>query len=127
MKNRKNRKRACKPKADSGADKSVARDKYLQRTYGITLAEFNKLNDVNGGNCWICWQPPKPGKNLSVDHDHKVAKETQSVRVSIRGILCFMCNRRLIGRRRREHAYLYKHAAGYLESNKAQEILGANG
>lgn len=40
---------------------------------------------VNGnGCCGICAKPPKPGKRLHRDHDHRTAKP--------RGLLCFRCN-----------------------------------
>lgn len=95
------------------------------KNYGITEAEYKLLLDYTDGTCWICSKPPKEGKNLSVDHDHQVEK-TWGIRESIRGILCFMCNRRLIGRRRREHAELYRSAYEYLLSTKAQELLGGS-
>lgn len=102
----------------------TARDKYLKTNYGITEEEYKRLADLYNGGCWICRKQPKPGKNLACDHDHKIEKELKSVRRSLRGLLCFVCNRRLIGRRRREHAYLYANAAEYLESDAAQAILG---
>jgi len=43
--------------------------KRLERTYGITLAEYEQRLADQGGVCAICKKPP--GKNrLSVDHDH---------------------------------------------------------
>lgn len=103
--------------------KYAARDRYLRAHYGISHAEFTKLAARYCGGCWICKSAPKANRNHAVDHDHKVAK-VGGTRASIRGILCFQCNRRLIGRRRREHAVLYLAAAGYLESDEAQVILG---
>lgn len=106
------------------ANRVASRDAYLRKTYNISLAEYEALAAVYQGGCWICRTLPKPGKNLAVDHDHKLAKSAKSVRVSVRGILCFFCNKRRIGRNRREHAELYRRAASYLESDKAQEVLG---
>lgn len=48
----------------------IKADKRLQRTYGITLAEYNqKLVDQNGC-CAICHRPPTTVR-LAVDHDHR--------------------------------------------------------
>jgi hypothetical protein len=62
------------------------------------------------GACWICARVPKQGKNIPVDHDHRTEQ--------VRGLLCFLCNKKLIGRARREHAWKYRKAAEYLESTK---------
>lgn len=105
-------------------DKRKQRDAYLRRTYQISLAEYESLAARYNGGCWICRKPPKPGKSLAVDHDHKLAKEAKCVRRSVRGILCFVCNKRLIGRRRREHAELYKRAYEYLLDTWVQDRLG---
>ena len=67
------------------------RDSYLQRTYGITLAQYNPLFEKQKGCCAICGKSKAAeGKNLSVDHDHK--------RLVVRGLLCSYCNRYLVGR-----------------------------
>lgn len=86
------------------------RDLYLKRTYGITQKVYEKMLAKGEGKCWICQQPPKAAKNLNVDHDHKTGQ--------VRGLLCFMDNKRLVGRNRREHAWKYHRAAAYLESTK---------
>lgn len=109
--------------ASKKAARAAQRDAYLRKTYGITQEEYLVMAARYSGTCWVCRVPPKPGKNLAVDHDHKLAK-TEGVRKSIRGVLCFMCNKKLIGRRRREHAYLFSNAAQYLAESWAQNILG---
>lgn len=83
------------------------RDKYLRRKYGITETIYKKMLAVHAGNCWICYKKPKKSV-LNVDHDHKTGQ--------VRGLLCFFCNKYMIGRRRREHAYLFETAAKYLNS-----------
>ena len=82
------------------------RARYLQRTYGLSQATYNKMVAYNANRCYICNNAPKNGKHLSIDHDHKTGE--------IRGLLCWLCNKQLIGRRRKEHAYLYVEAAIYL-------------
>lgn len=83
------------------------RDKYLRKKYGITEAVYQKMLKVFGGKCWICKRLPKKSV-LNVDHDHKTGQ--------VRGLLCFFCNKYVIGRRRREHAGLFEAAALYLKS-----------
>ena len=53
--------------------KLKAKDKRLQKLYGITLAEYDKMLIEQGMVCKICGRPPVT-KDLSVDHDHKWKK-----------------------------------------------------
>lgn len=66
--------------------KIAARDRRLQRTYGITYQEFEQLKAAQQGLCGICWKEPKHGR-FCVDHDHKTGL--------VRGLLCSWCNYRL--------------------------------
>ncbi len=70
--------------------KSQKRDKYLQAKYGIGLKQYHRMFKAQGGKCAVCQRPPKPGKNLHVDHDHATGE--------VRGLLDYYCNRRVIGR-----------------------------
>lgn len=86
-------------------DKTKDRD--LRRKYGITLADWQKMYDEQGGVCKICGTPEtkvdrRQGvvRSLSVDHCHGTGK--------VRGLLCSDCNT-AIG--------LFKHSEGLL--NKA--------
>jgi hypothetical protein len=63
----------------------------LIQKYGITAAEYDSLFAAQGGKCAICDRPPKRIR-LAVDHDHK-----GSGRESVRGLLCMMCNRKIVG------------------------------
>lgn len=86
--------------------KLTRRDKYLRKKYGITEAVYKTMLDLYGRRCWICKMLPKKSV-LNVDHDHKTGQ--------VRGLLCFFCNKYVIGRRRREHAHLFDAAAAYLK------------
>lgn len=99
--------------------KLTARDKYLRTKYGITEAIYFEMVKHGDGGCWICKRKPLPGKALNVDHQHltKLEKKTQKFG-KVRGLLCFFCNKYLIGRRKAEHAYMFRNAATYLESTK---------
>lgn len=68
--------------------KDKAADARLRRVYGISLAQYNKQLKKQKGVCWICFRPPKRLR-LAVDHNHKTGK--------IRGLLCMICNRKVLG------------------------------
>lgn len=89
--------------------KLTRRDKYLRTKYGVTEAIYVVMLALHDGKCWVCNRKPKKGV-LNVDHDHKTGQ--------VRGLLCFFCNKFMIGRRRKEHAYMFDAAALYLKSDK---------
>lgn len=82
------------------------RDSYLQRVYGITLQQYKTILARQSGTCAICGKRPKPASNLHVDHDHKSG--------IVRGLLCWYCNRRLVGRH--HDGRLLRAAADYLDN-----------
>ena len=51
--------------------------------------EYDRMLAAQHGGCGICGAPPKT-RRLHVDHDHKTGL--------IRGLLCFTCNRHLLGK-----------------------------
>lgn len=56
-----------------------------------------QLIDKYGDECAICKKPRSAFKNrLAVDHNHRTNK--------IRGLLCFYCNKRVLGRHTIESA-----------------------
>jgi hypothetical protein len=88
------------------------RDRYLRATYNITLGEYNVILAFQGGVCALCGRPP--GKRaLHVDHDHRTRRT--------RGLLCFSCNYKIIGRVRDPE--VFRRAARYLERPPADEAL----
>ena len=58
-------------------------DEILMKRYGITQADKDRMEDEQGGNCYICGFPPDR-RGLFVDHDHKTKE--------VRGLLCGSCN-----------------------------------
>jgi hypothetical protein len=89
------------------------RDAYLRRTYGLGLVDYDQLLTLQGGVCAICSRTPaQDGRNLAVDHVH--VGEHKGV---VRGLLCFRCNRYLIGRHRKDSGSiaLLRAAADYLD------------
>jgi hypothetical protein len=61
-------------------------DRRLQRLYGITLEDYSRMLENQGGGCAICGSTVGDGKRrkLFVDHDHVTGK--------VRGIICNKCN-----------------------------------
>lgn len=62
----------------------MKKDQDLRRLYGITLEQFKRMLEAQGGGCSVCGE--KVGK-LVVDHCHKTQK--------VRSVLCNGCNRAL--------------------------------
>jgi hypothetical protein len=76
---------------------------YLRKNYNISLAFFNKLREWQGYRCAMCKREEVDFKtNLAVDHDHKTGL--------VRGLLCWLCNKRL-GRFSDDHDLLYAASA----------------
>lgn len=65
--------------------KRCHRSDVLQRTYGITIDQFEAMSDQQGGACAICRGANDDGRNLFVDHNHTTG--------AVRGLLCVRCNR----------------------------------
>lgn len=69
-----------------------ARDSNLRsslRRYGITLDEYERMVETQGGRCAICGERPDPAgvkaaSRLHLDHDHVTGRN--------RGLLCVRCN-----------------------------------
>src|SRR3990172_11927928 len=89
------------------AKKRHARDLRLRRTYGLSIEQYDKMFQNQEGKCKICRRTTT--YTLHVDHDHKGSKR-------VRGLLCFGCNHRLLGRGL-ENAEMHRRAADYLESD----------
>jgi hypothetical protein len=60
---------------------------------------FAQLAD-QGGGCWICGRPPK-NRRLAGDHSHLQQRLTG--KIVRRGLLCYVCNRFIIGYLERFH------------------------
>lgn len=91
-----------------------AREGHLRRTYGITVEEYDRLLEAQGGVCYICQKPPKK-KRLAVDHDHRSG--------IVRGLLCSNENYRLLGRRDHDPE-MFLRAYEYLTEPPAVAVLG---
>ncbi len=74
--------------------KLEGRRKHIETCFGLTLEDYDAILREQDGKCAICRKPPKPGKSLAVDHAHREGRSGP-----VRGLLCFFCNKRLIGAR----------------------------
>jgi hypothetical protein len=63
--------------------RSTRRAYVLNRLYGLSATDYNKMLHDQGGVCAICRGSPR-GKHLSVDHCHNTG--------AVRGLLCGSCN-----------------------------------
>lgn len=66
-------------------------DNYYMKKYGITWKDRMVIWKKQKGRCAICNKHERHFKNrLAVDHNHKSGL--------VRGLLCFRCNKFLVGR-----------------------------
>jgi len=58
----------------------------LMRRYGLTVEDYDRMLDEQGGTCALCSRLPEKERygRLSVDHCHDTGK--------VRGLLCNSCN-----------------------------------
>lgn len=108
----------------------AARGQRIQETYGMTLDEYDEILTVQDGRCAICRR--KPSYNLDIDHDHEMERvllanyaAPLARRMSVRGLLCKLCNRRLLPAVRDQIEPLER-AISYLRLPPAFPILEAN-
>lgn len=93
--------------------------------YGLTPEQYSALYEAQGRHCAICQKATGATRRLSVDHDHQCDAGHPPERgcpQCIRGLLCAVCNRILIGRYDTD---ALKRAVDYLENPPARKVLSA--
>ncbi|WP_344024073.1 endonuclease VII domain-containing protein [Streptomyces luteireticuli] len=98
----------CRKKTRS----QTAHEARVQRIYGLEPGEYEQLLEAQGG-CAICGGTRR--QRLSVDHCHRTGV--------VRGLLCRMCNGRLLTAAR-DNPEVLRAAARYLEDPPALRHLG---
>ena len=83
---------------DPVCKRTAARAAHLQKTYGISLADWDRIWEFQGKRCAICKREPKikpdgTEETFHLDHEH-----AQGQSGPIRGIVCPYDNTRIIGR-----------------------------
>lgn len=106
----------CHREANAAAARR-SHDRYLRRTYGITIDEYDAIHHYQGGTCYICRRATGKTRRLSVDHDHKAGSGRQSVR----GLLCRPCNN-FLGHFR-DNPEIFARAIDYLASPPAHRVI----
>lgn len=101
--------RFCSP----DCQKEEARRVRLDQIFSITPEEYDLILGLQLGGCGICGRKPTPGKRHAVDHDHKTG--------FVRGLLCFMCNKRVLGARSAE---VLVATAAYVTNPPAYAVVG---
>lgn len=86
----------------------------IEKRYGITIEQYDALYIAQGGVCYICRRATGKTRRLAVDHNHKTGK--------VRGLLCKLCNRFIIGYAR-DNAEMLKRAIEYLTNPPADAVL----
>jgi hypothetical protein len=99
----------CRRKSRSGATRGVR----LVQTYGISTEDYELMLAYQNGACAICRRTPR--YHMDVDHCHKTG--------AIRGLLCKLCNRRLLPAARDDVPTLFR-AVDYLQRPPASDALG---
>lgn len=93
-------------------DPAALKNLYLRSKYGITILDYARKLEEQGGVCAICKEPESNEYALAVDHCHKTQK--------IRELLCCSCNTAL-GHMKDSPALLRK-AAEYLERHAESDV-----
>lgn len=100
-------------KAETKARRDEVAYKAKITRHGISIDEYQRLLDSQGGRCSICGDVPDE-RRLVIDHDHTCCPGQTSCGECIRGLLCGRCNSGL-GMFRDNATYL-ESAANYLRS-----------
>lgn len=101
----------------SACAKQAGRAAWILKVYGITLAQWDEVWQLQGERCGICRREPRSGETFHLDHEH-----ANKGAGPVRGILCPYCNTRLVGRlKSHERA---QQLADYLRDPPAVKAIG---
>ena len=90
-------------------------DKHIMETYGISSEEYWLIYEAQGGVCYICRRARGIKKKLSVDHCHSTGQ--------VRGLLCTMCNKYILGHLR-DDVEAAQRVIDYLLHPPALDVIG---
>lgn len=92
---------------------NILHEHWVKRRFDLTADEYSTLLERQGGVCAICKTEPKR-KRLAVDHDHKTMR--------VRGLLCTMCNHKVLGGAK-DDVEILRSAVAYLDQPPAFEVV----
>jgi len=85
-----------KTKTDRANNPDKHQERHLLKMFNITLEQYRKLLEEQGGKCAICSATnpggPHPRGNFPVDHDHSCCPGKTSCGKCVRGLVCWGCN-----------------------------------
>lgn len=106
---------------------TAKRAQAVRRIYNLPWDKYEEMLAAQGGRCAIC---QRKSKRFHVDHDHACCPGKVSCGKCVRGLLCLMCNRVLLGsicqetRKGSDHAIgVLERAITYLWKNGAERIV----
>lgn len=94
-------------------NRQMYRDYYREHLYGLDPGGYLDMYALQNGVCLICGDPPKPDKELHVDHDHRCCPGMKSCGKCVRGLLCNSCNLGL--GKFKDNPEMLRVAASYIE------------
>jgi hypothetical protein len=105
----------------------------------ITRDQWVAIWTAQGGCCGICLTPlrnrydtkDKKKQIASLDHRHATERDLlaegadpmEALRRSVRGLLCYFCNRNVVGMALRDNPDKAQRAADYLRDPPAKKVL----
>lgn len=111
---REQRRKERRTDAEKALDRKKQYGRYIKRTYGITLNEYDVMLRRQHGRCAICGTDEPGGKGIfNVDHCHKTG--------AVRELLCAKCNF-LLGHAEDSIERL-EQAKGYIMRHKSNRSL----
>jgi hypothetical protein len=96
------------------AQKRASHARWILRTYGLTIEQYEALYEAQGGVCYLCQRATGKTRRLAVDHDHATGY--------VRGLLCKPCNSMLA--HLRDDPIAFMRSARYLQYPIAHKVIG---
>lgn len=64
-----------------------AHERHVQKTYGLAPGQYDEMFQQQDGRCAVCGRRSR--RRLAVEHSH--------ITNTVRGLVCFQCNRDILG------------------------------
>jgi|GEM_PF-6267044 len=112
-------------RAKRAVDSAASHARRVVKTYGISSEFYWQLYEFQKGMCYICERAYGKSKRLAVDHNHSCTADhpaENACTLCVRGLLCTMCNRKIVGHLRDDPA-AFRRGAEYLEDPPARRLL----
>ena len=122
----KRRRRTRKQLEAARRRRESSRKHHLAVRHHMTPEQYDELLEFQDGLCYICRRAKGIRRALSVDHDHRIAREDcshpedESCSHCWRGLLCATCNK-MLGHAR-DDWMVFRLAINYLNGPPAQQM-----